>query len=132
MTGEAPRATDTFTLPGTFTKDDKGNRVPATALIYMPTSTQVASLARMADAMEHNGGSSRQVILFAELVCSLFVEQDEWDRFERALLRGEVSDEAYGDFVQAIMRHFYPAEEEEAPRTGPRATRRPTKAARRR
>lgn len=131
MTGEAQRPTAPFLLPKTFRLVD-GERQQVEAMIYEPTGVQIATLGRMMTALEHGEIGHEAVFSFAEMVASLFVEQADWNDFERLLIQGKLDNDEYGDFVQSIVRHFYPTEEE-APRTGPRQvpTRRKTTARRR-
>lgn len=125
--GEA-RETKVFAVPGLFhpvPKDAPKNTkpMPREAQLWKPYENQLTALLRMTEALERGQGGAREVIMFETLVASLFVEQSDWDDFERVRMAGQVNDSAYGDFVQTVIKGFFP-NREQAPTNGPAPTRR--------
>lgn len=122
------RETKIFAVPGLFYPVPKGapkNTKPKAreAQLWKPYENQLTAMLRMTEALERGQGGAREVIMFETMVASLFVEQTDWDDFEMVRMAGKVNDSAYGDFIQAVIKGFYP-QREAAQNNGPAPTRR--------
>lgn len=124
------RETAALVVPGLFDsavdpKTKKLTRTQHESLIYQPSEVQMKTMARIGRAQQSGGAGGWDTVEAADIMLeSLFVSAEDRTRYRHAQLAGEVTDEQYTDFLLGILHHFYPQAPEEAPRNGPRPTKR--------
>jgi|SRR5882757_6247918 len=124
------RETDEFEIPG-FGLDPDTDGAARLVSLYKPNEMQMKTLARVGEVATRTGGTWRTISLTDQMLASLFVRPEDWEEFEELMVGGKVSHEEYTELILEIMRRFFGiGEQEEAPRTGPRPTKRAARARR--